>query len=536
MVERLTNTLKPYLGFLLLIGSSLSLDNQCSIIVDSLTDEEFDFVYRDGTVISLEPAGTKTLQCIPERKGEYGATQCSWWKNGRVFKDSRDPRRFFTNYGCTVEVSDSYISSIYTTGGSARNNYTCSSSNNSTDAKTVMSYILYALPKKNTKVGFLPKVYDDPASKVAEPEKSVSVPCETSVSQASSVIHINWYLVNNGNHTDVRGIRNHNVSMCGRSSADKYKLTLMLTISNITSENFNQSYECVVTKVDLISPYNRTLNKYTLHSADPRVEHSVGVIPKPDMSDESNLTYYEDGTQGVCTLDKPCMITRSFLLKAPKVIHIWTYVAAGVSGAIAMMLAILFLSSYKKRVLIREYLKHQWHLTTDIANADYDYHAVIFYAERCTEDIEQFVQSKLLVKLMDKWKYDTLVPQRDYLVGSTKGEDCVRGIKNSQKVIFILTEELFAEEWKIYALDVALNKHRKIILLKMEDINFQELFEMFGKKFSEVESALKVATVIDWTKQELKWERLHLELPVIPTTSFRHRIASFLPKYQKITS
>ena len=67
-----------------------------------------------------------------------------------------------------------------------------------------------------------------------------------------------------------------------------------------------------------------------------------------------------------------------------------------------------------------------------------------------------------------------------HLLIIAKAEECIRGLKSSQKVIFILTEELFTEEWKIYALDVALNEHRKIILIKLQDVNFEELF---GKRF-----------------------------------------------------
>ena len=63
-----------------------------------------------------------------------------------------------------------------------------------------------------------------------------------------------------------------------------------------------------------------------------------------------------------------------------------------------------------------------------------------------------------------------------HLLIIAKAEECIRGLKSSQKVIFILTEELFTEEWKIYALDVALNEHRKIILIKLQDVNFQQLF------------------------------------------------------------
>ena len=51
------------------------------------------------------------------------------------------------------------------------------------------------------------------------------------------------------------------------------------------------------------------------------------------------------------------------------------------------------------------------------------------------------------------------------------------------------------------------------------------------KAFSEVESALKVSTVIDWMKEKHKWKRLQLEMPAIVNDSLRHQITSSLREY-----
>lgn len=52
---------------------------------------------------------------------------------------------------------------------------------------------------------------------------------------------------------------------------------------------------------------------------------------------------------------------------------------------------------------------------------------------------------------------------------------CVEALDSSQRAIFVLTEDIFEEEWNIYALDVALKEHRKIIIIKRQEVNFQTL-------------------------------------------------------------
>ena len=48
-------------------------------------------------------------------------------------------------------------------------------------------------------------------------------------------------------------------------------------------------------------------------------------------------------------------------------------------------------------------------------------------------------------------------------------------IECSQKTIFLLTQEMLTQDWVIYALDVALADHRKIIIIEREPIDFQPL-------------------------------------------------------------
>ena len=79
----------------------------------------------------------------------------------------------------------------------------------------------------------------------------------------------------------------------------------------------NWTYECVVTKVDVVSPYNNSLSKYKLHSADPLDTQPKNVVSKPNATDLENLTYFDNFTKGVCTLDKPCTTRLIFHLIPP---------------------------------------------------------------------------------------------------------------------------------------------------------------------------------------------------------------------------
>ena len=55
------------------------------------------------------------------------------------------------------------------------------------------------------------------------------------------------------------------------------------------------------------------------------------------------------------------------------------------------------------------------------------------------------------------------------------GQEYVDVIDLSQKVIFLLTQEMLTQDWVIYALDVALAAHRKIIVIEREQIDFESL-------------------------------------------------------------
>lgn len=52
---------------------------------------------------------------------------------------------------------------------------------------------------------------------------------------------------------------------------------------------------------------------------------------------------------------------------------------------------------------------------------------------------------------------------------------CVNALETSQRSIFVLTEDIFLEDWNLYCLDVALQEHRKIIIIKRQEIDFDQL-------------------------------------------------------------
>lgn len=101
-------------------------------------------------------------------------------------------------------------------------------------------------------------------------------------------------------------------------SPDSRRVRLTLTISNITQEMLSNKYECVVSRVDVISVYNESLKTYDrLHSTDTPNASPRGVVLRPNMSATTNLEYYANGTEGVCTRNEPCVGTAIFQLQPP---------------------------------------------------------------------------------------------------------------------------------------------------------------------------------------------------------------------------
>ena len=100
-------------------------------------------------------------------------------------------------------------------------------------------------------------------------------------------------------------------------SEKQKKVGLTLTISNITKEMLNWTYECVVTKVDVLSAYYNSLSRYKLHSADPLDHQPRNVVVKRNTENLANLTYFYNSTKDICTLDKPCTAKLIFHLMPP---------------------------------------------------------------------------------------------------------------------------------------------------------------------------------------------------------------------------
>lgn len=100
------------------------------------------------------------------------------------------------------------------------------------------------------------------------------------------------------------------------SLGDK-KVRLTLTISDIDQEMLHNTYECVVTRLDVYSVYNQTLHKYNLHTTDTRLTATHHLLSKPGVTDEDSIRHYRNGTKGVCTRDKLCTASVIFQLQPP---------------------------------------------------------------------------------------------------------------------------------------------------------------------------------------------------------------------------
>ena len=54
----------------------------------------------------------------------------------------------------------------------------------------------------------------------------------------------------------------------------------------------------------------------------------------------------------------------------------------------------------------------------------------------------------------------------------------ITSLNTSQRSLFILTEEIFHDEWQQYALYTALSNHRNIIIIKKASVDFNQLIGM----------------------------------------------------------
>ena len=65
--------------------------------------------------------------------------------------------------------------------------------------------------------GFPPLITDEIEERQVKEGDTINVTCETDVTQASSVFHLNWYLIESTHNTkkDVAGLERHSLTNCG---------------------------------------------------------------------------------------------------------------------------------------------------------------------------------------------------------------------------------------------------------------------------------------------------------------------------------
>ena len=65
--------------------------------------------------------------------------------------------------------------------------------------------------------GFPPLITDEIEERQVKEGDTINVTCETDVTQASSVFHLNWYLIESTHNTkkDVAGLERHSLINCG---------------------------------------------------------------------------------------------------------------------------------------------------------------------------------------------------------------------------------------------------------------------------------------------------------------------------------
>lgn len=83
---------------------------------------------------------------------------------------------------------------------------------------------------------------------------------------------------------------------------------------------FGRQYECVISKVDVRSAFNRTISshRYQFRSIDlPNNGTLQHVQLKPEVSTVENLSFYDNSLPNVCTRVSPCAVTFRFNLLGP---------------------------------------------------------------------------------------------------------------------------------------------------------------------------------------------------------------------------
>ena len=66
-------------------------------------------------------------------------------------------------------------------------------------------------------LGAPPLITDEIEERQVKEGDTINVTCETDVTQASSVFHLNWYLIDSTHNTkkDVAGLERHSLTNCG---------------------------------------------------------------------------------------------------------------------------------------------------------------------------------------------------------------------------------------------------------------------------------------------------------------------------------
>ena len=79
-------------------------------------------------------------------------------------------------------------------------------------------YVLFFMADTEERIlGLPPLITEKTADKQVKEGDTINVTCETDVTQASSIFHLNWYLIESTHNTkkDVAGLERHSLTHCG---------------------------------------------------------------------------------------------------------------------------------------------------------------------------------------------------------------------------------------------------------------------------------------------------------------------------------
>ena len=112
------------------------------------------------------------------------------------------------------------------------------------------------------------------------------------------------------------------------------------------------------------------------------------------------------------------------------------------------------------------------------AQVEYRYDAFISYAH---EDY-RFIKDEIIVELEESYGLYLCIHQRDFLPGNYIAENILQAIKNSKKIVIVLTEQFLKSQWCIYEFNMARmesiysrNGDNVIFCIMYEDIDTKHL-------------------------------------------------------------